>query len=441
MAKNKFTEFDMRDEFSFPVYVGYELIEYGGISGIDPNNRFAGQITRKDGVTTLELADYPEKEDYDHHGVVYDQDDKVQTQEDSHDWYATTWDGRLLFVLHKYFFTDASENFANNHFSGVTSNWIVSDYSLVSQFMLQDEVKQAKLSFDHVYSWFGLFRPEQDWNSVESKVINNLSYREQVFSLTIGAQGKRRHTLHSFEQTAYMFITIKFEKEQTREFTYQLSVALRNFFQLVIGKQVGISRIILNRDESVEPIKKIISPKNYRENWFLDQSFLPEAPVEKKHNFNIPYRNIESDFDQIVERYCKDPEMQKFTSTFLMVDQFRIPVDTQIVTLVSAIENYYKNARFSSNHKRIRNALTKLKLLFRLVPDPNHLIISGVHGDITDSEQLMQEMVDIRDYVVHGVKEDKYSSEAELVPDLIAFKRIMRQAMVEVVTLREPSNN
>lgn len=36
MTQKKFTDYDMRNDFSLPVYVGYELVEVEGIKGIDP---------------------------------------------------------------------------------------------------------------------------------------------------------------------------------------------------------------------------------------------------------------------------------------------------------------------------------------------------------------------------------------------------------------------
>lgn len=51
----------MRDDFSVPVYVGYDLIEIGKIKGINPQKRIAGQLIRENGQTYLELADFPSK--------------------------------------------------------------------------------------------------------------------------------------------------------------------------------------------------------------------------------------------------------------------------------------------------------------------------------------------------------------------------------------------
>lgn len=77
----------------------------------------------------------------------------------------------------------------------------------------------------------------------------------------------------------------------------------------------------------------------------------------------------------------------------------------------------------------------------KLVEKPNDFLKNGIHGNATDVNSLLQEMVDARDYIVHGVKSEKYTSEAELVPDLIIFKNIIREAIVRIISKQVKSNN
>ncbi|KRK34546.1 hypothetical protein [Loigolactobacillus bifermentans] len=441
MVKKKFTDYDMRDDFSFPVYVGYELIEINGIKGIDPDNRYAGLLVRMNGETYLELSDNPTKKDYDSSESIYNGSDMIDTQEDSHDWYASTWDGSLQFVFHKYFKMDSSFHLANDHFGGDISKWIVSDYSIVKQHVLLLGVEQAKLTLDHIYSWFGIFRPEKEWKDMESLKFSDLTFENVKFSLTVGAEGKERHPMHFLEKTAYMFVRLNFDEIQTREFTYRLAVAVRDLFQILTGKAVGISRIVLNSDQSYNRIKENLSPRNEEENWLLNQSFLPDYVEEKISGFAIPYQQISDRFQEILMQYFHDDKLQKLVESYLIVDQFRVPVDTQIITLVSAIESYYRDARYSEGGKKIKCAFKKLERLTALLDDPNKIIKGSTHGNITTTSDLLKEMIDARDYVIHGDKADKYTSEAELVPDLISFKRLIRQAIVNIVSLQVKSNN
>ncbi|EPD07128.1 hypothetical protein Lpp78_02866 [Lacticaseibacillus paracasei subsp. paracasei CNCM I-2877] len=444
METKKLEEFDMRDDFSIPVFVGYELVEISGIKGVDPNSHHAGILTRKGGSTFLELADFPEKKDYispNPSGVIVDHDDKVANQDDVGNWYASSWDGGLQFVFRDFFRINASENFARNHFVGDTSKWRISDYSIVDKHLADSKIKKATLSMDHVYSWFNFFRPEQDWANTKSIVFKDLCFENQPFALVIGANGKERHDLHIYQKTAYMTISIEFDNPQAREFTYHLAVTLRNFLHIVMGKEVRINQIILNRDVVTNNSEDESSSENVRENWFLEQSYLPESVNETNAHFNVPYHEIADKFNPILSQYLMNTKLQQFVGSYLTVDQFHTPVDTQIVTLVSAVESYYSEARYSFPPKKIKNAKEKLARMAELVYDPNKLFNDDIRGSAGKVEELIEEMVDARDYIVHGERSKKYTSEAELVPDLIIFKKLIRKAITQVGLLRVQRNN
>lgn len=441
IISKKFYEYNMRDDFSVPVYVGYDLIEIGKIKGINPQKRIAGQLIRENGQTYLELADFPSKKNMSSNPsrITYDFDDKVKNQDDGSTWYASTWDGKMQFVIRKYFRVDFTTNIANNHFSGSTSKWLVSDYSIANQLMLSEKIESADLSLDHVYTWFNIFHPDQDWSKTQSLILKDLSLKKHPFLLEIGARGTKKHELHIFQKTAYMSIKIVFESPQTRDFSYQLAVIIRNFFQILIGKSIGINRIILNRNILLDTSNQNIT-RDERENWFLDQSFLPNEVNETRTGFATSYDDISDEFNSILKEYLNDLKMQRFVADFLIVDHFRTPVNTQIITLVSAVESYYNEAKYI-NGKNIQKAIYKLERLSKLVEKPNDFLKNGIHGNATDVNSLLQEMVDARDYIVHGVKSEKYTSEAELVPDLIIFKNIIREAIVRIISKQVKSNN
>lgn len=439
----KFYKYDMRDDFSIPVYVGYDLIDISGIKGIDVNNRVAGQLIREKRQTYLELADNPTIKGYvssNPSGMLIDNEDEINNQDDGGYLYACTWDGELQFIFHKYIRMGSSINMANNHFSGETSKWLISDYSIASQLMLPEYVTHASLSLDHVYTWFNIFRPEFDLSKLDSLSFKDLIFENQSFSLIVCANGQNKHDYHVFKKTAYMTIDLEFKNHQPREFVYSLAVATRNLFQMLTGKSVGISRIILNKDNSFGPSYIKLVPKDERENWFLDQSFLPNSVKETTTNFAISYSDIKKDFKSILVQYFLDSKLQRFVNSFLIVDQFQVPVDTQIITIVSAVETYYNEAKYS-NGKKIKNAINKLKKMGELIENPNNFFSGSVHGDAVDINSLFDEMVNARDYIVHGDKADKYSSEAELVPDLIIFKRIIRDIIVRIISMKVKANN
>ncbi|SYW00391.1 conserved hypothetical protein [Oenococcus oeni] len=433
MEKKKFTEYDMRDDFTFPVYVGYGLIEQGGIEDIDPSQQIPGELTRRNGETYLELADNPRKNGYRSAGIIRNGEDRVSSEKDGHTWYARTWDGAILFVIHKYFKVASHSLHAYNHFSNETSRWLINDYSMSSQYMLASGVYQARLYLDHIYSWFALFKPEQELETIPPLIFSNLQFEGKTFSLMVGAEGKEKHKLHSFERTAHTFIKISFEETQTRGFIYRLAVVIRNFFQILIGKAIGISRIILNQNKSFNPKTKIMVPEDERENWFLDQSFLPQTIVEKIDQSDFPYRRISEKFDSILKKYLADVKLQNLVSTYLTVNQFQIPVNTQIITLVSGIESYCIDLKYPSNRKPIKKAIEKLQHFFGLLDNLDELAQHVIEGRKVDVQLLLQDMIDSRDYIVHGEKAEKARSEIELVPDLMVFKNLMRKVIAKII--------
>jgi hypothetical protein len=161
---------------------------------------------------------------------------------------------------------------------------------------------------------------------------------------------------------------------------------------------------------------------------------------ETRTGFATSYDDISDEFNSILKEYLNDLKLQRFVADFLIVDHFRTPVNTQIITLVSAVESYYNEAKYI-NGKNIQKAIYKLERLSKLVEKPNDFLKNGIHGNATDVNSLLQEMVDARDYIVHGVKSEKYISEAELVPDLIIFKNIIREAIVRIISKQVKSNN
>ena len=135
MSIKKFNEYDMRDNFSIPVYVGYHLADYSGIKGVDPNSRVAGLLNREQGHTYLDLADFPTKRDYvsEHPGeMVMDYDNKVTNQDDGGTWYACTWSGDLQLFLRMFFRVCSYVHAENYNFGDATSRWVITDYSIAS---------------------------------------------------------------------------------------------------------------------------------------------------------------------------------------------------------------------------------------------------------------------------------------------------------------------
>jgi len=436
-----FNDFDMRSDFSFPVYVGFKLKEFGdGIKGIDPDNRFAAQVTRTNGVMYLDLSVFPSKTNYHDDGIIFDEENKIMSQDDSSDWYATTWSGDILFVLHKYLRVGSTDHHFFNKLSQETSRWIISDFDMVNQFMLDPMVYQAKVYMDYIYSWFNVFHPNQDLTQLKSIIVENLEFQSIKFTLNVRGEGNRHVDMHSVEKTTDLCLVIDFEEPQQSERVYEISSVLRNMLQVLIGKKVGIYKIILNRNKSWNNKEKLLEKKDERENWFIQQSFLPEITNDRVDFPAIRFDRIKDDFDKLLHEYFNDTKVQSLVAAFLTVSHYDIPLRTAIVTLVSGVESYYNEAKYD-NGSPIKSAIKKLTRFSKLMDNPQEIIDKKIPNINIDINDLLQKLVDSRDYFVHGDKSNKFTSETDLIPYLMKFEDLYQEALCNIITLKMAKNN
>lgn len=440
MIRRKFIDYDMRDDFSFPVYVDNELTDFEGIKGLSPNSRVAGQFTRKDGETYLELASVPLKKGFEKSKVNYDFENHILSDEDDHDWYASTWDGNILFVLHKYMRTGYTDSFAHNHLHEPTTRWRVFDFKIVSQFMLASGIYEAKLYMDHLHSWVATYRPNLDLTKLKSMEFSNLKFQGVKFSLIIIGESRKTTNVNMVSKVANTCIRLDFDTEQDETFVYRLSVVIRNMLQVILNKRVSISKVILNKNYSYNQTEKVMLPKDERENWFLEQSFFPKEVEQAKENFEISFDKIKDKFQEILEEYLLDEKLQLLVYAYLTIDHFKIPLNTSIITLVSGVESYYNEAKYS-NGNLIKDAGEKLKRFISLLDNPEHILRANYDGQIVSVEELLIRLRDSRDYFVHGSKKEKFSSEADLIPDLMMFKVLYREILTRLILLEVPKNN
>lgn len=235
-------------------------------------------------------------------------------------------------------------------------------------------------------------------------------------------------------------IRLDFDTEQDENFVYRLSVVIRNMLQVILNKRVAISRIILNRNYSYNQAKKMLLPKDERENWFLEQSFFPKDVDQAKENFEISFDKIKDKFQEILEVYLLDEKLQSLVYAYLSIDHFKIPLSTSIITLVSGVESYYNKAKYS-NGNLIKDAGEKLKRFISLLDNPEHILRANYDGQIVSVEELLIRLRDSRDYFVHGSKKEKFSSEADLIPNLMMFKVLYREILTRLILLEVPKNN
>ena len=143
MGAKKFTEYDMRDNFEFQVYVTDELSSFKKDDGtkilyVDQAKQFPGVIKKEGDRIILELSTVLMKHESKNKAILSD-NDEVYSEKDFSTLYATTWDGKMQFIIANYFFISkhSSNSFNSVSYGGITK-YQVTNFSIASQFILQD---------------------------------------------------------------------------------------------------------------------------------------------------------------------------------------------------------------------------------------------------------------------------------------------------------------
>ncbi|MBS9337341.1 hypothetical protein [Fructobacillus parabroussonetiae] len=102
-----------------------------------------------------------------------------------------------------------------------------------------------------------------------------------------------------------------------------------------------------------------------------------------------------------------------------MTERFNIPVEPQLISLVGAVESYFKDAKYHINGKQIKDAAKKMLLLDEILNLPK--------GKNTEFYESIKSR---RDFIMHGKGPGAYENDAELVPELWKFKDILGRVLV-----------
>ena len=430
MGAKKFTEYDMRDNFEFQVYVTDELSSFKKddetkILYVDQVKQFPGVIKKEGDRIILELSTVLMKHESKNKAILSD-NDEVYSEKDFSTLYATTWDGKMQFIIANYFFISkhSSNSFNSVSYDGITK-YHVTNLSIASQFMLQDKVYQASFYLDYIHEWFSLYGPMMTREELNQKLIifENMVYCDVSFSLKINGFTEKSRNTNEVLFSAHSSIIVKFQSPQTKDFVFDLAVQLRNFFQFLLNKKVGLYKILLNNNNSWNG--KDWRPEDYRENWFVSQSFLPDEIKKKSLIFDINYSTIKNDFEDILKTFFQKEKLQNFISLYLAISQYQIPVIPAFLTLSSGVESYLNGSTFS-NDKPVQNFSKKLNMIF-----------NGSWENNKETLRCIETIKNNRDFYVHGVKKEKMLSEIELVPTLFEFQDAIRNYLKkELINIR-----
>jgi len=423
----------MRQDFEVPVFLGIKLTDFDGIKGISPEDRYAGMISRKDGKTILGLSGLPMDSEKGSEFIYTDLSGERAFREKNL-WYATTWDGKIQFVIRElYNIEEVKQGSRRNSISyGATSKWEIMNFSIATQFMLKEKIYQATVDIDHTFYFFGITSLVDE--KVHELKYTNLEFERQSFSLYVVSGYSEHSSIRSSQRNEVLNIVFKFKKYKNREFVYRLIVQFRNLIQVLTDKSTGINRIELNADKSIkidDAGKVAYRPKDERENWNLVQSFLPKQ-IKEDVGFSEIFKEIKQNFYSILASFFDDDKLQELIQNYLLIGQYNVPVSTAIVTLISGVDTYYRDARYS-NGKKKKKSIEKLKMLMDVIDNPQELIYKYFGITNYDIESLLTRIVDERDYFVHGVKANAFDSYTSAAKDLMKFKVLMKQAIVLLV--------
>lgn len=404
MAKKKFIDYDMRDSFEFPLFLSDKLSfdENTQIKYIDRNDIYPAMIKKTNNDVTLSISTVLEKKS----GIpgYSTSDDIVIDQSNIGPLYATTWDGGIQFVFLQFSLDNLTHsNYYNTASYNGVSNFRVTEYSLSSQFLLSELVYFAEIYLDYIQDWFSVFSILPKGKPEESIVtINRLTYKDVNFDFIIKSRSiknAKRNTIVTQFKTS---IDLYFEKPQTKDFTYELIFQFRNFFHIILNKDIGIQKVILNKDKS--HTSEVLLPLDERENWYFKQSYLPKFPSKSMPRFDTEYINIQEDFENILERFLNAEKLQELTTRYLTTQKLNMPIISGFLTLTSGVEKYFNGEKYS-NGKFVEAFEKKLNMLF-----------NSSWKSYPQTKPIIKIIKDNRDYYIHGNKEDKKLTETELVP-------------------------
>ncbi|MBS9337342.1 hypothetical protein [Fructobacillus parabroussonetiae] len=288
MLDKKFNQIDMLESFTLPVIVTGTLKEINGIQGVSSEKSASGIIMRENGKTTLEINDYPiDQNSSSQNGEVK----FVDSDENGGIWYARSWNGELNFVIRKYLCTGSGLYAGENQFGAKTSKWEILDFSIQKKLPEKNEFDVAEIDITNLKFWFKIFRISQELSDVPTLDFKNLIYKNKKFTLKIIAKKWSKTERYSLNKRVSLVVKLFFEERQSRAFIFDLSTTIRNFFQIVMGDNLGIQKILLNKSDKDENGEMITDSDN-AENWFASQSVLSEEDFSEKNQYPINYFDI-----------------------------------------------------------------------------------------------------------------------------------------------------
>lgn len=424
MTKLDFKKLTMRDDFEYQVHLSKNVSECNDIYQISSSDTISGVIKKQKNEIYLtidnSLLDFSDAKD----GAlpIYSE---LGTEEDFGILYASSWDNSVHFIIRKYFGVETEQRLNYNSVShGPVVTYRVLEMSIGSQLALKEQIEEANYYLDYIHGWFNLFDPNTEWeeNSNDLLVIKNIEFEGVTFTMIVRGNLWQQGNVDKVERYAQTFIKVKFNSPQTRDKVFGIGVQIRNMFQLILNCEIGLYKIILNRNESFETDKML--PKNFQENYFISQSYLPDIHKVTRTNYDIEYKSINEDLNRIIVNFFSSKKLQDFAERFLTVKQYKMPLPPVLLTISSAVESYLSDLKFSDG-RQVKNLHQKINVIF-----------NDTLKDKQETIDIVQKIKDSRDFYTHSDKQKKKLTEAELIPIVTAFIEKTNQFLLNEVLLK-----
>lgn len=424
MSNVSFEELTMRDDFEYQVYVSRQLRKTSEIFSLDQSQIISGVIKKQGNKIYLQVnGSLLNGDDAESGGIpIYEE---LGTEENFGTLYASSWDNLTHFIIRRYRGINWSQNLNYNVTSyGPNVDYLVTEMSIASQLMLKEKVEEANYYFDHIHSWFHLFNPNVEWktNSKDLFEIKNINFEGVEFKIILQGNVWECGNLSKVERYAQSFIKVKFDKPQTRETVFNIGIQIRNFFQMILNREVGLYQIVLNKDESFE--EKQLTPEDYRENYFISQSYLPKISVKENKSFEITYNSIQNRLNKIILNFFENKKLQDFVERFLIVKQYKMPIAPILLTISSGVESYLSDLTYEDG-RIVKDFLKKLNVVFH----------GSIHSN-EETENIVKIIKDNRDYYTHSDKQDRRLPEIELIPIVNQFIDTTNKFILNEVLLK-----
>ncbi|WP_273706262.1 hypothetical protein [Leuconostoc mesenteroides] len=434
----QYSNFNLRSEFEYPVFVSLKSLSAKMLeqNKLPKKDIISGFIKKSKTGTFLILSNsIADKMIEKWFKGLHNEDERLYNEET---WFAETWDGALKFTFRLCKFNSSSSSINNFH----QSKWEIEDFSISSNFNLENKVSKAAFDLDNAVNWFGIDGALSGFGEVntnripESEMFTDLEFENQKFSLTVLTGFSRKTTEISYEQKLSTTLIVDFEKKQTREFTLELSNQVRNLLQIITNQKIGINRFTLGVEKIGKPISINGGVIGYerddrRENWFISGTFLPKK--EKLTNLEIRYSSVKEDFQTILETWFTCTKIQVLAENYLHSSFYEVPVGTTLVMLISGIDTFFAGQKYKNSKKEL-SAKSKLQQLIKLTSDWENFFGDNYQFEM---EEFSSFLIDNRVYRTHGTKrKSTVYVERELVLPVKRLSKILRKFILYQIGIK-----